>query len=138
MTKKFEKNQTVKFQHCDPAGIVFYPRFLEMLNELVEDWFSEELEFPFKDLHLGQGVPTADLKVSFRSPGRLGDVLTKSLFVSKLGKSSLTYAYIFTCGETVVLEGEGTLVYVGLSDEKLQAKAWPEAVAQKIELFLKS
>ena len=28
----------VRFGDCDPAGIVYYPRYMEMFNSLVEDW----------------------------------------------------------------------------------------------------
>ena len=34
----------VRFADCDPAGIVFYPRYMEMFNALVEDWFREGLK----------------------------------------------------------------------------------------------
>jgi acyl-CoA thioesterase FadM len=40
----FIKQEKIRFQHIDYAGIVFYPRFLEMLNGLVEDWFEEALD----------------------------------------------------------------------------------------------
>ena len=33
----------VRFQHTDPAGIVFYPRYFEMINQVIEDWFAEKL-----------------------------------------------------------------------------------------------
>ena len=36
----FETVIPVRFQHCDPAGIVFYPRYLEMINQTVEEWFA--------------------------------------------------------------------------------------------------
>ena len=29
----------VRFEHCDAAGIIFYPRFFALVNETVEDWF---------------------------------------------------------------------------------------------------
>ena len=51
---QFTKQEKVRFQHVDYAGIVFYPRFLEMLNCLVEDWFEEALDRPFSKIHEGQ------------------------------------------------------------------------------------
>ena len=33
----------VQFAHCDPAGIVFYARYFEIINEVVEDWFEDAL-----------------------------------------------------------------------------------------------
>ena len=32
--------QKVQFKHYDPAGIVFYPRFIEMINDAVEAMFD--------------------------------------------------------------------------------------------------
>ena len=57
----------MRFGHCDPAGIVYYPRYFEMLNELVEDWFAQALGLPF-DVLIGQrriGMPTAQLDTRF-------------------------------------------------------------------------
>ena len=135
MGQSFKKIHKVKFQHCDAAGIVFYPRFLEMLNELVEDWFEEELGFPFKLLHHGEGLPTAKLEIHFANPARLGDVLEKCLQVVHLGNSSLTYAFKFECNGVLILKGECTLVYVGLSNDKLKSKHWDDVVRTHIKRF---
>jgi 4-hydroxybenzoyl-CoA thioesterase len=34
----------IRFQHTDPAGIVFYPRYFEILGQIIEDWFSHDLD----------------------------------------------------------------------------------------------
>ena len=109
---------------------------MEMLNELVEDWFEEELGFPFKELHHGEGIPTADLKVAFVSPARLGDVFVKSLTVSKLGNSSLTYNFKFAFEDRIVLQGECTLVHVGLSQDQLKSQPWSNSVRENIQRFI--
>ena len=44
--RAFDRVILIRFQHCDPAGIVFYPRFFEFTNQVVEDWFEEELGLP--------------------------------------------------------------------------------------------
>lgn len=35
---KFITHKTVRFQHCDPAGIVFHPQFFVLLHEVQEDF----------------------------------------------------------------------------------------------------
>ena len=37
----------VLFRHCDPAGIVFYPRYFEMMNDTVEAFFGTALDAPW-------------------------------------------------------------------------------------------
>jgi 4-hydroxybenzoyl-CoA thioesterase len=123
----FTKSETIRFKHVDFAGIVFYPRFLEMLNDLVEDWFAEALGRPFSGMHeTGNGIPTVDLKVQFKKAARIGDVLEKSLWVVKLGGASVTFGFEFahTDGSTC-LEGEATLVNVALDKNGSGIKAEP-------------
>jgi 4-hydroxybenzoyl-CoA thioesterase len=126
MNQTFTKNEKIRFKHVDFAGIVFYPRFLEMLNDLVEDWFAEALDRPFSKIHETNGIPTVDLKVQFKKAARIGDVLEKSLWVIKLGGSSVTFAFRFAHADgATCLEGEATLVNVALDKGGNGIKAEP-------------
>ena len=40
----------VEFNHCDPAGIVFYPRYFEMTNSVVEIFFREVVRHSYADM----------------------------------------------------------------------------------------
>lgn len=91
MGKSYESQILVRFADCDPAQMVFYPRYLTMFNDLVEDWFRDELKLPFSYYHFEQqhGLPTVHLEVDFVAPSRLGDVLSATLTVNKVGRSSI-------------------------------------------------
>jgi 4-hydroxybenzoyl-CoA thioesterase len=90
--KRFEEEVLVRWAHTDPAGIVFYPRYFEMINALVEDWFAGPLDCDFEMLHgeLGTGVPTLSIECEFTRPSRLGDRLVFELGIERMGKSSFT------------------------------------------------
>ena len=90
----FEREQRVRFGHCDPAGIVFFPQYLVMLNELVEDWFDTGLGISYATF-VGErrlGLPTVRLECDFTAVSRLGDLLTQRLSVQRAGRSSLALA----------------------------------------------
>jgi len=57
MAKIFERVFTVHWRDCDVAGMVYYPRFFDMINGLTEDWFKEELGTSYAELmrmhHMG-------------------------------------------------------------------------------------
>ena len=55
----FEREELVRFAHCDPAGIVFYPQYFVLMNGLVEDWLTDGLGAPFSELVMTSriGVP---------------------------------------------------------------------------------
>ena len=135
MNNNFTKKEKIKFKHVDYAGIVFYPRFLEMLNDLVEDWFEEALDRPFSKIHETNGIPTVDLKIQFKKAARLGEVLTKKLWVINLGGASVNCGFRFEDeqGKTC-LEGEVTLVNVVISEDRNAIKAEPFSEEIKIKI----
>jgi 4-hydroxybenzoyl-CoA thioesterase len=138
---QFIKQEKVRFQHIDYAGIVFYPRFLEMLNGLVEDWFEEALHRPFSKMHETNGIPTVDLKIQFKNAARLGEILTKKLWVKELKNSSIICGFEFENeSNNLVLEGEVTLVNVAFNQERNGIKAEPfsEEMKEKINKYLNS
>ncbi len=138
MNQPFIKQEKIRFKHIDYAGIVFYPRFLEMLNDLVEDWFEEVLERPFSKMHETNGIPTLDLKVQFKNAARIGETLSKKLWVAELKSSSIVCGFQFTNqdGKTV-LEGEVTLVNVKIQEDRQSIKAEPfnEEMKSKIKNY---
>lgn len=135
----FIKPEKIRFQHIDYAGIVFYPRFLEMLNGLVEDWFEEALDRPFSKMHQTNGIPTVDLKVQFKKAARLGETLTKKLWVKELKSSSVICGFRFEdeSGNTC-LEGEVTLVNVKIAEDRnsIKAEVFTEEMKEKISKFM--
>ena len=139
MNQPFTKTEKIRFKHVDYAGIVFYPRFLEMLNDLVEDWFEEALDRPFSKIHETNGIPTVDLKVQFKKAARIGETLTKSLWVTHLGSASVTCGFKFedAHGETC-LEGTVTLVNVALNKgfADIKAEAFSEETKAEISKYI--
>ena len=110
----FEFKHPVLFQHCDPAGMVFYPRYFEMVNACVETWFAEKLLVSFKRLHLelGLSVPTVSTQTNFCAPSRLGDLLVFQLHVAKIGSTSLSLKINVTCDGQLRLTNDTTLVLI--------------------------
>ena len=135
----FTKTEKIRFKHVDFAGIVFYPRFLEMLNDLVEDWFEEALDRPFYKIHETHGIPTVDLKVQFKKAARIGDLMAKSLWVINLGGASVTCGFNFKNQDGITcLEGEVTLVNVALNkgSDEIKAEPFSGGTRSKISQFL--
>jgi 4-hydroxybenzoyl-CoA thioesterase len=128
----FTLQQKVRFQHCDPAGIVFYPRYLEMINATVEEWFAQRLGVPFETLHgaLGAAVPTVSMTVEFNAPSRLGDVLEFRLRPTRIGRSSVDLSIETYCGPEKRLSMESTLVFAKTGAS--ESDSWPEDLRARI------
>ena len=85
----------VRWGHCDPAGIVYFPRFFEMFHDAMEQWFSEALQMPYADVILGRklGFPSVHTEADFKSPSALGETLAVELRVGGLGQKSIVFDY---------------------------------------------
>jgi 4-hydroxybenzoyl-CoA thioesterase len=95
MAPLYTHRTLVRFTHTDPAGYVFFPRFFEMFQAAVEDWFNDCLELNYAEqiLVLGVGFPTARTECECRRPCRLGEVLELRLVLEAIGTSSLTLRF---------------------------------------------
>jgi len=116
----FKTSVLIRFSHCDPAGIVFYPRYFEMINNVVEDWMAEALDWSFSFLIFdrNEGFPTVSVECEFMSPSRIGDVLDFELTVLKLGKSSCTVSVSASKDGVEILKAVHVLVYTSRSTEE--------------------
>jgi 4-hydroxybenzoyl-CoA thioesterase len=94
MRKVFRVEYPILFSHCDPAGIVYFPRFFDLLHTAMEDWFTYGLEERFADFIVRKklGVPTVSTHTDFVSPARFGDTIAIELRVVRLGRSSIELA----------------------------------------------
>ncbi|MGM0988283.1 MAG: acyl-CoA thioesterase [Pseudomonadota bacterium] len=130
----FVTRRKVRFGHCDPAGIVYYPRYFEMINSVVEDWFAEVVGQDFKQLHvtLGSGVPTAAIETRFHAPSRLGEWLDFRLTPSRTGHTSLSLRVTAHCGDEHRLTSDSTLVFVDLSNGT--PVPWPDTMRQRFAM----
>jgi 4-hydroxybenzoyl-CoA thioesterase len=137
MSDVFTTTRRVRFADCDAAGIVFYPRYFEMLNGVVEDWFAGPLGVSFRELHMERGVsvPTAAVEASFIAPSRLEDDLTFSLTVPRLGGASCNLRHRITAGDQLRFEATQTIVFVGHS---LKPEPWPGALRARIQPFVET
>lgn len=121
----FRTTAEVRFAHVDAAGIVFYPRYFEMLNAAVEDWCAQALGVDFRTLHIDRriGVPTVKLEVEFLSPSELGDRLTIAISPREVGRSSCRLEVVFTGIDGDKLRAQVVLVCMDL--ETRRATPWP-------------
>ena len=129
----FLRQQKIRFGHCDPAGIVFYPRYFEMMNATVEDWFETRLGHSFATIHgpMGSSVPTAALETRFIAPSRLGEMLEITLQLVRLGRTSVQLSLRAACGGAARVEMTQTLVHIDASDGR--PRPWPEALRRALE-----
>lgn len=84
----------VRFDEVDPAGIVFFARFMNYAHEAMENFFSD-IEGGYAGLIQTRkiGFPTVRLEADFKIPLRYGDRLRVETSCGKLGSTSATFVH---------------------------------------------
>ena len=117
-TSTFQSEKLIRFHHCDPAGIVFYPQYFVLFHELLEDWFNRGLGLNYADFVSKErrGLPTAHIDCDFRAPSKIGETVQMRLGVNKIGTSSVTLAVSVHAGDAVRVTATQVLVLISLED----------------------
>jgi 4-hydroxybenzoyl-CoA thioesterase len=90
---RFSTRKQIRFHHCDPAGIVFYPQYFYLLHEAQEDFLAHIGHPEHALIASGLGVPIVDLKTEFRGMCRYGDEIDISLGLTRIGNASIGMRY---------------------------------------------
>jgi len=132
----FSRARKIRFAHTDAAGIAFYPRYVGMINDFIEDWFGDGLGFDFKHLHIDEkrAVPTVHIEADFVGASRMHDELAFNLNVTKIGTSSIHLKIWATSG------GEDrfrmTFVIAHMDMETGKSLPWPGDMRAAMEKWL--
>ena len=126
----------VMLRDCEPSGIVFLPRYFEMVHTVIENWLDEALDWPMSQIQGSDGLslPFVNISAEFPAPSRLGDRLTWRLYVRELRRSSLWLELTATTGAESRVTITGTLV---LSEAvALRTRRWPDTIAERVKDYL--
>lgn len=132
----FRRDKLIRFHHCDPAGIVFYPHYFILFNELVEDWFRDALGMDFARLHGKHrlGVPMARLECEFLSPSKIRETLQLTLAVQRLGGASI--AVLVEGGTEGAVRVRANLTLVLASLDTIKPVPVPPWLRERLERFV--
>jgi len=114
---------TVAWGDCDPAGIVFNPRFFEMFDS--SSWMLFEAALGIKAQDMAKtfgivGIALVDAKANFIKPAKFGDTIEIVSRVREFRRSSFDIEHkLSVAGELVV---EGTEIRVWAVRDKSDAK----------------
>jgi 4-hydroxybenzoyl-CoA thioesterase len=135
----FSNRRTVRIEwgDCDPAGIVFYPRYFAMFDHsdvlLIERALGMRKHKIYE--HYGSGGwPSVETQARFHLPTRFGDDVEIETTFSKLGRSSFSLQHRLTLNGALAVEGNETRVWVVRDPARpggLRAQPMPDEVVER-------
>jgi 4-hydroxybenzoyl-CoA thioesterase len=133
----FRRQLTIEWGQCDPAGIVFNPRFFEFFD--TNSWllFEQVLEVKAQNLAAAYGIvgiALVDAHANFLKPVKFGDSIEIASRVNEFRRSSFDVEHKITIAGELAVEGAETRVWAVRDKhdpDKITAVAIPQDVIAK-------
>ncbi|MDH4172700.1 MAG: acyl-CoA thioesterase [Betaproteobacteria bacterium] len=136
MARTFTTERKIRFSHCDPAGIVYFVNFFDMVNGVVEDWFGEAIGFTFNEMHIQRrvGFPIVNTGCEFFRPCHLGDLLVLELSIARLGRTSIEFGVVGRVAGDEKFRARHKVVLMSLESQR--ALPIPDDLREKMQPFV--
>jgi len=128
----------IEWGDCDPAGIVYYPRYFAMFDHstaMLLEAATGYTKYEMTKKYDFVGFPMVDTGAKFYIPSKFGDDIVIESTISELGKSSFNISHKVWKGDQVAIEAHEKRVWVGKHPDdpsKIKSKPIPDEVANRL------
>jgi 4-hydroxybenzoyl-CoA thioesterase len=128
----------IEWGDCDPAGIVFYPRYFAMFDTSTAYLMERAAgmsKFDYLKHYKFVGHPIVETRAIFRVPTRFGDEVSIETVVVACGRSSIKIEHRLSKAGVLAVEGFETRVFVARDPndpEKLKSQPIPPDLAARL------
>jgi 4-hydroxybenzoyl-CoA thioesterase len=130
------KTIQIEWGDCDPAQIVYYPRYLAYFDACTTALFKKaglskrEMLKKYKIV----GIPMVDLRASFKAPSRFSDTVTVESEITEWRRSSFCVRHRLFNKRVLAVECFEVRVWAALSKsdpEKIESRPVPREVIER-------
>ena len=126
----------IRWGDCDPAGIIFYPRYFEIFDAATAALFERALGITKHEMFKAYefaGWPLVRTHARFLKPTRFGDDVTIETSV-KFGRSSFDIEHRLSLKSELCVECQEKRVWIVRDAEnRIKSHPIPDAVLKKFE-----
>ena len=136
--KSNERNVRIEWGDCDPAGIVYYPRYFAMFDASTTALFERALgmtKYEFLKHYRFLGYPMLTTEARFTAPARFGDTVTIQTRLVNVGRSSFEVAHTLLKDGTTAVEATEKRVWAvqdPADTDRIKSEPIPEDVVRKL------
>lgn len=130
----YTRNSRIEWGDCDPAGIVFFPRYFAMFDSCTTGLFSKALamtKYQFTRKYGIQGYPMVDTRARFLKATKFGDDVVIETKVTEFRRSSFDVQHRLTLDGELCVECFDVRVWAErdpANPEKIRSKPIPQEV----------
>jgi 4-hydroxybenzoyl-CoA thioesterase len=135
---KITNRRTIQIEwgDCDPAQIVYYPRYLAYFDACTTALFKKAGLSKRQMLKTYQivGIPMVDLRVSFKAPSRFSDIVIVESEITEWRRSSFYVRHRLFNKNVLAVECFEIRVWAALSEsdpDRIESKPVPREVIER-------
>ncbi len=128
----------IEWGDCDPAGIIFYPRYFAMFDTSTTHLIERATgmnKIEYLEAYAIAGHPVVETRAKFRLPTRFGDEVSIESAVVACGRSSFKIEHRLSHAGALAVEGTETRVWVGrdpADPTRLKSRAMPPELVARL------
>ncbi len=132
----FEVLDRVRWNDCDPFGIIYYGAYIRLFQVAEEELFRE-CQLPYTALREERGVwiPRKAISMEFHSPAQLDEQVAVQVHISRMGNSAMTMQFEVYRASDRVHRASGTLTVVAVDKPTMKPKPIPDDVRKMLSLY---
>lgn len=138
--KSNERKVSIEWGDCDPAGIVYYPRYFAIFDGSTTALFEHCLgmtKYRFLKHYGFLGYPMLDTAARFIAPTRFGDTVLVQTKLVAVGRSSFEVEHKLLKDGSVAVEATEKRVWVvrdPADADRIKSQPIPEEVIRKLSI----
>ena len=137
MAKRFSTSRMINFADCDPAQIVYYPRFFEMFDRNTENMFRSLGVHWEKLLGVGDfsGMPLLDVHDNFKVPVSMGQTVEIQTWIDEFRGKTFVVRHELYNADVLCCAGRELRAYVVRDSSReagVRAAPMPDALQAQL------
>lgn len=129
----FRHTLRVRYQECDPQGVVYFARYPEYADIALTEMFRVALGSYDAMVQGGTDLVVAEMTVRYRASARFDELVDIDLEVSRLGDTSMLCAVRISREHVLLAEADFRHVFVDVATKA--KRPMPAAVRAALERF---
>jgi acyl-CoA thioester hydrolase len=102
----FHHTLRIRYQECDPQGVVYFARYPEYFDIALTEMFRAAIGSYQSMVDAGTDLVVAEQSVRYRASARFDEVVDVALSVDRMGTTSMLSSYRITRGDELLVEGD--------------------------------
>ena len=129
----FRHTLRVRFQECDPQGVVYFARYPEYYDLTITELWREALGGYQPMVDAGSDMVVAEQTVRYRAPARFDELIDIDVTIAKLGETSMLSSYTVTREGELLADGDFRHVFIDVATKA--KKRIPDAVRDALAAY---